>query len=424
MTEAAPPAATPSDFPDAPNVDADPDAARAWMVDWLVAEAWKIKSPRALIQETCARLCAAGVPLATFTAFVMTLHPDYFGVAHRWRRDGGEVTSGMGSHEVWDTPMLRLSPLQDIRDGADAYRWPIERLGGHPEYPVIDEYRDDGATDYCAMRLPFQDGSPQTITFTTRAPGGFTIAQLALVDSLLFYLARLTEVQAVNYLATVLLDTYVGRQSGARILKGRIRRGMGETIRAVILMTDLRGFTALTDRLPGDEVLALLNDYFDCLGKPVQERDGEILKFIGDALLAIFPVAPNGDAHAGDAQAGDAAAACRAALDAVRDAREAARELNEARAAAGQPPIDFGAALHIGDVMYGNIGTSGRLDFTVIGPAVNLAARIESLTKELGTPVLLSADFVAAAQAPAESLGRHPVKGVAEPVEVFRPAAA
>lgn len=403
-------------FRGAPNVDADPEAARAWMIDWLVAEAWKIKNPRALIQETCARLVAVGVPLDTFTAFVLTLHPDYFGVAHRWRAETGEVSSVLGSHDMWDTPMVRQSPLQDIRDGADAFRWHLERRGPHPDYPVLDDYRADGATDYCAMRLPFQDGSPQTITFTTRAPGGFTIAQLALVDSLLFYLARLTEVQAINYLATVLLDTYVGRASGAQILKGRIRRGTGETIRAVILMTDLRGFTALTDRLPGDEVLALLNDYFDCLGKPVQERRGEILKFIGDAMLAIFPVSRDGGGRA------DAAAACRNALDAVLDARAAARELNDARAFAGKPRIEFGAALHIGDVMYGNIGTIGRLDFTVIGPAVNLAARIESLTKDLDAPVLLSADFVAASDVPADSLGRHPVKGVAEPVEVFTPA--
>jgi adenylate cyclase len=417
MNEAAPPAAKPPAFPDAPNVDADFDAARAWMIGWLVAEAWKIKNPRELIQETCARLCAAGVSLDTFTAFVLTLHPDYFGVSHRWRAESGEVTSTLGSHDLWDTPMLRQSPLQDIREGADAYRWHIERRGEHPDYPVLNDYREDGATDYCAMRLPFQDGSPQSITFTTRAPGGFTTAQLALVDSLLFYLARLTEVQAINYLATVLLDTYVGRQTGHQILRGRIRRGMSETIRAVILMTDLRGFTALTDRLPGEEVLALLNDYFDCLGKPVQARRGEILKFIGDAMLAIFPVSREGDGGT------DAAAACRGALDAVLDARKAARAINDARAFAGKPKFEFGAALHIGDVLYGNIGTIGRLDFTVIGPAVNLAARIESLTKDLDAPVLLSADFVAASEAPADSRGRHPVKGVADAVEVFAPAA-
>ncbi|MEQ8695234.1 MAG: adenylate/guanylate cyclase domain-containing protein [Bauldia litoralis] len=409
-TSAAPKSAGP---PGAPNADADPAAARAWMIAWLVADAWRIRNPRVLVQETCARLVATGVALDSFTAFVMTLHPDYFGVAHRWRADNQEVTSVMGSHDLWDTPLVRQSPLQDIRDGASAFRWHIESRGGHPDYPVLDEYREQGATDYCAMRLPFQDGSPQTITFTTRAPGGFTAAQLSLVDSLLSYLARLTEVQAINYLATVLLDTYVGRQSGARILNGRIRRGMGETIRAVILMTDLRGFTALTDRLPGDEVLALLNDYFDCLGGPVQDRGGEILKFIGDALLAIFPV-PDPD---------QAAAACAAALDAVFDAHAAARALNDARAADGRATFEFGAALHIGEVMYGNIGTTGRLDFTVIGPAVNLAARIESLTKEVASPVLVSADFAAASDRPLQSLGKHMVKGVAAPVEIFSPRA-
>lgn len=398
----------------APNVDASLAAAEKWMVDWLTADAWRIRNPRTLVREVCGRLVAAGVPLETFTAFVLTLHPDYFGVMHRWRRENDEVTSTLGSHDLWNTDVVQKSPLRIIREGADAVRWRIKLWGEHPEFDVLNDMMADGATDYAAMRLPFQDGSPQTITFTTHDPAGFTTAQLSLIDRLLFYLARLTEVQAINYLATVLLDTYVGRQSGNEVLRGKIRRGEGQTIRAVILMTDLRRFTTLSDQLERDDLLELLNDYFDAVGEPVQQRQGEILKFIGDAMMAVFPVD----------EAESEASACRNALASVQEARQEMAERNSIRLFAGKPPIRFVSALHIGDVMWGNIGTSGRLDFTVIGPAVNLVSRLEGLAGGLNEPVLMSADFVAAAGIDAESGGAHGVKGLDDRIEVFRPAAA
>lgn len=385
------------------------------MIDWLTTEAWRIKNPRTLIREVCGRLVATGVPLETFTAFVLTLHPDYFGVAHRWRRDDDEVTSTLGSHELWNTALVQKSPLRVVREGADAFRWKIADWGKHPEYEVLNDLRADGATDYAAMRLPFQDGSPQTITFTTHDPAGFTTAQLTLVDRLLFYLARLTEVQAINYLATVLLDTYVGRQSGNEVMSGKIRRGAGQTIRAVILMTDLRRFTTLSDQLDRDDLLELLNDYFDAVGRPVQRRRGEILKFIGDAMLAVFPIEANNN---------DERQACQNALDAVMEAHEGMVAQNNARRFAGKPVIRFVSALHVGDVMWGNIGTSGRLDFTVIGPAVNLVSRIEGLTGALDEPVLMSGDFVAAGGIEAAACGAHMVKGLKAPIDVFRPTAA
>jgi len=404
---------TTAEFGPAPSVDTDLDAAERWLIDWLITEAWRIKNPRTLIREVCGRLVATGVPLDTFTAFVLTLHPDYFGVAHRWRRDADEVTSTLGSHELWNTAMVQKSPLRVVREGADAFRWKLAVWGEHPEYQVLNDLRADGATDYAAMRLPFQDGSPQTITFTTHDPAGFTTAQLSLVDRLLFYLARLTEVQAINYLATVLLDTYVGRQSGNEVMSGKIRRGEGQTIRAVILMTDLRQFTTLSDQLDRDDLLELLNDYFDAVGRPVQRRRGEILKFIGDAMLAVFPVEANN---------ADEQRACQNALDAVIEANTDIVAQNNARRFAGKPAIRFVSALHVGDVMWGNIGTSGRLDFTVIGPAVNLVSRIEGLTGALDEPVLMSGDFVAAGGIDATGCGAHMVKGLEAPIDVYRPA--
>jgi adenylate cyclase len=402
-----------TDLPAPPNVNRDARSATAWLLDWLDAEAWKIGEPQPLLREICERLVAVGVPLEAFNGFIRVLHPDYFGIAHRWRRATGEVSTGAGRHAVFNTDIVQRSPLALLFKGAWAVRFRLEREVP-PEFPVLADYVAEGATDYVAMRLPGVDDAPHSFTFTTNRPGGFTTAELALIDRLLSPIARLVELQAMRYLATVLLDTYVGHQTGAEILKGNIRRGSGRTLSAVILTADLEGFTELSARLPREALIEHLNAYFDALGKAVHAHGGEILKFIGDAMLAIFPVA---DAEAVQER-------CRAALAAAADALAGIDAHCAERSAKGLPEIRFGVALHIGDVMYGNIGTAKRLDFTVIGPAVNLAARIESLTRSLGAPLLLSAEFVAASGIAAVSRGRHQVKGIEAPVEVFAPAGA
>ncbi len=201
-------------------------------------------------------------------------------------------------------------------------------------------------------------------------------------------------------MARTLLDTYVGRQSGGRVLAGQIRRGLGETINAVIWLSDLRGFTSLSETLPRDELIGMLDHYFGPMCDAVETNGGEVLKFIGDSVLAIFPVEP------------DAASACRRALDAARTAKATIEADNQRRVASGAPLIHYGLALHVGDVMYGNIGGSTRLDFTVIGPAVNLTARIESMCKTLDRSPLLSAEFARLSGAKAEFLGEFSLKGV------------
>ena len=218
------------------------------------------------------------------------------------------------------------------------------------------------------------------------------------------------EVQALRRTARTLLDTYVGQQSGGRVLDGQIQRGTGETIRAVIWLCDLRGFTSLSETLPRETLIDLLNSYFGPMCDAVAEQGGEILKFIGDAMLAIFPIGA------------DAAATCRAALAAATRAQAALAEENRRREGLGLPRIEYGLALHLGDVIYGNIGSDTRLDFTVIGPAVNLTARIEWMCRQLGRPLLLSADFVRAGGLAATSLGAFPLKGVGAEQEIFVPA--
>jgi adenylate cyclase len=233
---------------------------------------------------------------------------------------------------------------------------------------------------------------------------------MALLEAITPGVAVNLEVQALRLTARTLLETYVGRQAGARVLDGVIKRGMGETIRAVVWLCDLRGFTSLSEQLPRDALIEILNEYFGRMCAAIESAGGEVLKFIGDALLGIFPV-----------PADDPAAACARALGAAEKAQEALATFNAERTAAGKAPIDYGIALHVGDVMYGNIGGENRLDFTVIGPAVNLAARIEGLCGELRRPVLLSAGFVAASGLPARSLGTFPLKGLAEPQAVYAP---
>lgn len=393
-----------------PTKSFDYETARSHLVDWLAVTGARITDPRELVKGTCEQLVAVGVPLHQFNAYILTLHPDFFGVAHHWEAATGEVRTGVGSHEIWNTATVRDSPLQVLREGAAAIRWNIEKLGAPAHFPPITEYMEQGCTDYCAMKLPFSDQTDQAITFVTQAPGGFSTDHLRLVDAILPTIGQLTEVQAVRYLATVLLDTYVGKHTGGEILAGNIRRGHGRTLRAVILMTDLQGFTEISNTLPRDTLIEHLNLYFDAFGQPVQAEGGEILKFIGDAMLAVFLV--DGD---------NAADRCRAALDAVRAGFDAIDQLNQERGGDALPPITCGAALHIGDVMYGNIGAAHRLDYTVIGPAVNLVARIEGLTRDLGERVLYSSEFAAANDADGRPLGHHKVKGFNDPIEVYAP---
>lgn len=381
------------------------------IVDWLIAGAHSAATPDAVITEMCERIVASGIPVWRAALFVRTLHPQIMGRRIEWR-EGAGATMHEASFAVFDSAAFRGSPVSLVYRENRALRVRLDNAATG-EFPQLDELRAEGATDYVAVPFVFSNGEIHVGTWTTRAPGGFTEEQLAALDRLTQPLTRVAEIRSLRRTAANLLDTYVGNEAGARILAGQIRRGFTETVRAVIWLSDMRGFTALADSMAPETLIVLLNRYFDCQVPPILARGGEVLKFMGDGLLAIFPLGA----------AADPADGCRTALAAAAEAREAIAALDDWPSVTPTPGPRFGLALHIGELLYGNIGAANRLDFTCIGPAVNLAARLEGLAKRLGRTTLLSADFARHFDAGIVPLGEFELAGFRAKAPVFGLAA-
>jgi len=278
---------------------------------------------------------------------------------------------------------------------------------------VLRELKAEHATDYLALPIRSVHGRNHfyMVTYVTDRPGGFAADEIADITRVSQRLAVVCDIQGLRWVATNVLNAYLGPKTGPRVLAGQIRRGTGEELLVVLWSSDLRGFTERSDRLPGDRMIAILNAVFDAQAKAIHDHGGEILKFIGDGLLAIFPI-ENG------ASAGRAATN---ALEAAQEALVAVRHLNGEPSMADEPPLEIVVALHVGTVVYGNIGAAQRLDFTVIGPAVNLVSRLEATAKTLNTPIVLSDDFARAYGKPLTSLGHYPLRGLANRRELFTP---
>jgi adenylate cyclase len=379
------------------------------VVAWLIDGARTVREPQEVLAELCRRLVACGLPLYRVAVFVRTLHPNVMGRRFLWKQ-GEAIQVSEAPYAFLESDTYLASPIPVVFATAQTIRRRIAAPDCPDDYKIIAELRAEGVTDYLVHPLPFTNGEIHAASWTTQDAGGFTDGHLAALEAIRLPFARLAEVFALRRIATTLLSTYVGRSAGERILQGQIRRGDLERIHAVILLSDLRGFTALSDRLPGEEVIGLLNSYFDGLVPAIEAEGGEVLKFIGDGLLAIFPVAA------------DPAAACRAALAAVGAGRAALAELNGQRHERNEPELRFGMALHRGEVLYGNIGSATRLDFTTIGPAVNLTARLETLARDLGRDLVVSAAFAAHCPEAVASLGTFRLRGFRDPVEVFAPS--
>lgn len=375
--------------------------------DWLIDGAWSAAEPAEMIADFCERLVAAGLPLWRFGIFIRTLHPEIFGRNFIWRR-GQEVEIGAVDFEILDTPEFARSPLRVVfEQGIEVRGRPSDP--DSKRFPFLDDMRAEGATDYVAVPMPFLDGSVHATSWITQQPGGFSDGDIAAIRWIIAPLARVSEIISLRRTAEMLLDTYVGNRAGARILGGQIRRGHNDTMQAAIWLSDLRGFTALSDRLPPETVVTILNHYFDCQVAAIRGHGGEVLKFMGDGLLAVFPI---------DEYVGDAADVCAGVLEAARESRASVEALAIPVGDAVER-FRFGVALHVGNILYGNIGGGNRLDFTCIGPAVNLAARLEKITGRLGRTVVASEGFANVCRHDWLELGEFPIAGFSKAQRVY-----
>ena len=375
--------------------------------DWLIDGARSAASPPLMFAETCERIVAAGLPLWRVGLFIRTLHPEIFGRNLIWK-PGAEVEAGTAGFEFLDSPDFQNSPLIIVfQQGIEVRARVDDPLSSR--FPIIADLRAEGVTDYIALPLRFIDGSIHATSWTTRQPGGFTDEQVAALRRIVTPLTRISEIVTLTRTASSLLDTYVGNRAGERILGGQIRRGHTETMNAAIWLSDLRGFTALSDRLPSETVVDILNQYFDCQVGAIRKHGGEVLKYMGDGLLAVFPI----DEYVGDAQQ-----VCSRVLEAAHESRASVEALHY--------PIGdtierfrFGVALHVGPILFGNIGGGNRLDFTCIGPAVNLAARLEKIASRLRRTVVASEGFAGICRGGWSDLGEFPIAGFAKAERVF-----
>jgi class 3 adenylate cyclase/uncharacterized protein (DUF427 family) len=379
-------------------------------VDWLMRKAPHAKTPDELVRGFAEMLLAAGQPIWRLRVMIRTLHPELLASVYTWQSDWDEIKVHHPTYHVLERREFQDSPFALIMRGEGGIRRRLTGPSPVLDFPVLAELRELGASDYVAIPLKFSDGQINIITLVSKAPDGFTTEHLGELYEILPMMARVMEVHALHRTAASLLETYLGRNTGRRVLDGRIKRGDGEDVHAVIWFSDLRESTRLSESLPRPTYLALLDGFFDAMAGAVMDHGGEVLKFIGDSVLAIFPIEDQASRHP---------EATAKAIAAVRDAGQRMARLNLDRQAAGDLPLGYGIALHRGDLTYGNIGAAGRLDFTVIGPAVNQASRIQDLCKVLEASVLISSAFARSVAADLPSFGEHELRGIEARQELF-----
>ncbi|TWT02027.1 adenylate/guanylate cyclase domain-containing protein [Reyranella sp. CPCC 100927] len=380
------------------------------VIDWIVREGRLEPELPTFVGRLMERTVASGIPVWRLYLGMELLHPQLQAMGVVWRRDQAiQVTEIPRRQGIQYTSAYIGSPVQEIRECGCAIRYRLQNLTDQ-HHMVLHEVKADGGTDYFGQAIPTSRGRLfPIITFSTDYPDGFSDTDLADLRRLIDHIGAVVEMHITRLVARTVIQTYIGPETGRRIFDGLVKRGDGDRINAVLWFSDLRDFTGLNERLPGNELLDMLNMYFEAIGVALKKHGGEILKFIGDGVMAIFPV--DDAMFLPDATSG--------AVDAAREALSAIEEVNAGRVEAGRDAIRFGVGLHVGLVTFGNVGTEDRLDFTVIGPAVNRCARLETMTKVLKVPILASADFNRVCPRPMRSLGRHRLRGVPDPVEMF-----
>ena len=393
------------------------EAEIAKLATWLAKAGLEGRAETALVEGFCSRAVAGGLPLARAMILIDTLHPIHEGRAFRWERETPEValteygrTAEGEAAERWRTsPLYRL-----LNSGELLLRLPVN-AEAEAEFPSFAEFREAKFTDYVAIINRFgEDGVIGEMDcvysyWTTDRPDGFTDDELVALKRLTPFLGLAIKAASLARIAETLVETYLGRDAGRRVLRGRIERGVADRIKTVLWFSDLRNYTRISETSPPEEIIPLLNDYAEAIVSSIQDNAGDVLKLIGDGVLAIFP-------------AEERSRACAAALDAAKAAREAVTVLNARRFEKGLPATEMYLGLHLGEVFYGNIGSKERLDFTVVGPAVNEVSRIAAMCRSVDQPILISATF---AESCAEqrrafaSVGRFALRGVGRPQELF-----
>ena len=373
------------------------------------------------------RLNEAGLEVERLFVGMNTLHPMMRARSLVWDR-GQQVTRHFEiAHEEIDSLLVRQSPFAAmLRDGLPEQRYRFDTGAGVPNLPVFEELREVGTTEWMGWVLPLGELSPRigdatdvehaesgflVVSAATRRPGGYRTEDAEALRQAVPGFAVAAKAATARALSHGLLAAYLGNDPASRVLAGTVLRGEVQSVEAVLLFADLQGFTALADTMPGRDLILLLDDYFGCMVQPVVRHGGEVLKFMGDGLLAAFGVVLDGRASV-----------CADALEAALEALARVERINKGRHADGQLAAGLDVSLHIGKVLYGNVGSDTRLDFTVIGPAVNEASRIEALCQPLGRPLLVSRAFAEAATLSQDrlvSLGRHRLRGVREETELF-----
>ena len=385
--------------------------------DWIVGAALAGRNEVDIVAGICERMIAAGLSLVRASVAGNLLDPTFDARLVRWLRDQGGVeepvprTDDAAIVEDW-----KRSPFFVLVEGdQQMLRRRLDATYRRGEFPMLDRFQDEGVTDYVAFAsqvgesVRLGEGEGIVASWTTDAPNGFTEAQIELLHGILPALTLAMLLLTTNRNARTLITTYLGSNAAERVLAGNIVRGRAEPIRAVVWYSDLIGFTRISDTTSAANVLALLNDYAEAQVEEIEAQGGHVLKFTGDGILAIFP-------H------DDTPVACKRALNAAAGQRSRIATLNLRRSASGLPVTDTHVALHVGELLYGNLGSSRRLDFTVLGPAVNEAARIEALCASLEQTIIVSSAFAEAAgdaRGLLVGLGRYAMKGVARPQELF-----
>lgn len=363
--------------------------------------------PEAIFNELNQRLLKTGLQLQRASCGLSTMHPDVFAKQLIWQVDQG-AHSVLRSHQVIASSMYLDSPPAYVVREKKKLHLNLEVPEQELEYDFCREMKAEGATDYLILPMPYRKGIHSFISWSTIQPGGFSAEAVGLFESIVPWVSLRLELESARFATESLLQTYLGESATQKVLSGAFKKGNGELIHAVIWSCDLRDFTARVDSSSIEEVLHDLDQYFACVAKPIMEEGGEVLKYIGDAVLGVFPFAES------------EVVACTNALRAAAKAFCSLDEINQEQKQRERTEIRFGVALHVGTVMFGNIGTEGRLDFTVIGSAVNEVSRVEAKCKELGYELLVTQNFIDASKRKnAHSLGVHSLRGIGEKHKLY-----